>query len=229
MATSPLTRTGARPGRVPEIDDDRSRVIAAFGIGGSTMPGTSTHAPQTPTTLVWIDGDHAIVARWDGEATIRKIRAGIPPRHRSTGHVHRDPTVRHGGGGPVEDRLERARAERERAFLARVEQAIPGTDELLIVGPGVIHEHLAHRLREHDRQHRRTRDVRSERADHMTEHQIVARLRAEVGAEPKRGRRRLPSSQSYPSSPSSTTRIERRSRRVHAAALAPSAHDWDDG
>lgn len=127
-----------------------------------------------------------MLARWDGEATIRRLTAGIPPRHRSTGHVHRDPLVRHGGGGPAEDRLERIRVQREKAFLAEVQAAIPPLDELVIVGPGVIHEHLAHRVAADDKRHRRSRGVRSEPAGRLTEHQIVARLRSIVGEEQPR-------------------------------------------
>jgi hypothetical protein len=186
-----------------------------------TTPAMSTPDMSTPTTLVWIDGEAAVLARWDGDATIRRIRAAIPPRHRSTGHLHRDPTVRHGGGGPVEDNLARARAEHERAFLARVEEAIPAGDELVIIGPGVIHEHLAHRIAEHDRQHRRTRSVRSDPADHLTEHQIVARLRAIVGAPPRRGRRRVPWSPV-------ALRLRRPTRSTRAVGRTPSAHDWDE-
>jgi hypothetical protein len=149
------------------------------------MPGPSTPALPT-TTLIWIDGERAMVARWDGAASMRRIIADIPPRHRSTGHVHRDPLVRHGGGGPVEDRLERVRAERERIFLAKVETATSTDDDLVIVGPGVIREHLAHRVAAHDRRHRRSRTVRTEPAGRLTEHQIVARLRSIVGDEPRR-------------------------------------------
>jgi len=159
---------------------------ATRGTGGSEMPGSSTPA-QLTTTLIWIDGERAMLARWDGDATVRRITAGIPPRHRSMGHIHRDPNVRHGGGGPVEDRIERARAQREKAFLAEVQAAIPPLDELVIIGPGVIREHLAHRMTHEDKHHRRSRHVRCEPAGRLTEHQIVARLRAIVGeAQPRR-------------------------------------------
>jgi hypothetical protein len=192
-----------------------------------THPATAHPTTAHPTTtLVWIDREGAVLARWDGQATTQRIKAGIPPRHRATGHIHRDPLVRHGGGGPVEDRLERARAERERAFLAKVEAAIPTEDELVIIGPGVIHEHLAHLMVGHDRQHRRTRSVRAEPADHLTQHQIVARLRAIVGAEPPRGRRPMRSS---PGAGAQRARHpDRRTRAVDAAELAPSVDDWDE-
>ncbi|HLA16896.1 MAG TPA: hypothetical protein VJZ72_08335 [Candidatus Limnocylindrales bacterium] len=163
-----------------EIDDTTTR-----GTGGSEMPGSTTPA-QLTTTLVWIDGERAMLARWDGDATVRRITAAIPPRRRSMGHVHRDPNVRHGGGGPVEDRIERARAQREKEFLAEVEAAIPPVDELVIIGPGVIREHLAHRMVAADLRHRRSRHVRCEAAGRLTEHQIVARLRSVVGETPPR-------------------------------------------
>jgi hypothetical protein len=153
---------------------------AARGIGGSEMPGSTTPA-QLTTTLVWIDGEGAVLARWDGDATVRRIAAGIPPRHRSVGHIHRDPAVRHGGGGPVEDRIERVRAQREKAFLAKVEAAVPPEDEVTIIGPGVIREHLARRMAASDRHHHRPRHITCEPADNLTEHQIVARLREIAG------------------------------------------------
>jgi hypothetical protein len=182
----------------------------------------------TPVTvsLVWIDGKKAIVARWDGATSIHHLTANIPKRHRSVGHVHRDPGVRHGGGGPVEDHMERVRAERERAFLAEVETALAPEDELVIVGPGVIHEHLAHRVVEHDRQHRRTRTVRSEAADNLTEHQVVARLRALAGADAPRGRR--------PSRSAATARTGKRRAMTARSAKpprprepGPSVDDWE--
>ncbi len=148
------------------------------------MPGSTTLAPFT--TLVWIDGERAMLVYSDEDSVVHRIVAAIPARHRSMGHVHRDPTVRHGGGGPVEDHLERARAQREREFLARVAAAIPPIDELVIIGPGVIREHLAHLIRSDDRHHRRSRQVRCEPADRLTEHQIVARLRSIVGDSPPR-------------------------------------------
>ena len=144
------------------------------------MPGSTTPAPLT-TTLVWIDGERAVLARWDGDVSVRRIVAGIPPRHRSMGHVHHDPGVRHGGGGPVEDQLERVRAEREKAFLTKVEAAIPPVDEVVIIGPGVIREHLARRMAAADKHHNLRRQIACEPADNLTEHQIVARLREIVG------------------------------------------------
>lgn len=209
------------------------------------MPGPKALAPATTpprsgsgtATLVWIDGKLAILARWDGAPAVRRLTADIPRRHRSVGHVHRDPGVRHGGGGPVEDHLERVRAERERSFLAQVEAAIDPDDELLIIGPGVIHEHLAHRLLDHDRAHHRARHVRSEPADNLTEHQIVARLRLLVGAAPRRGRRpsrahaarRRTASARGGSKPSSTRRrtTSRSSRPSRPPEPGPSISDWD--
>lgn len=208
------------------------------------MPGPSTPAPATTAsrsperkaaapataTLVWIDGKLAILARWDGEPTILRFWADIPKRHRSVGHVHRDPGVRHGGGGPVEDHMERVRAERERAFLAEVEAAIAASDDLVIIGPGVIHEHLAHRMLEHDRQHRRGRTIRSEHSDNLTEHQIVARLRTIVGADPPRGRRpsgRTATGRPGTRRPGPGTVGGGKARAIRPRDLPPPIDDWD--
>ena len=62
-----------------------------------------------PTLLVWIDREHAVLARWEGGPRVERVVSDVPPRHESTGHVRFDPSMRHGGGGAAQDKIERDR------------------------------------------------------------------------------------------------------------------------
>lgn len=146
---------------------------------------------ELPVSLIWIDSEEAVLARWNGSLTLDRLRSDVPPHHKSTGNVRIDPQTRHGGGGPVEDRLERWRQEHLREFLVLVARRIPPTDEVTILGPGVVREHLERQLLADDRRHHRTRTVGSQPAGRLSERQLVARLREMAGTPPKR---RVPSS-----------------------------------
>jgi hypothetical protein len=54
---------------------------------------------------------------------------------------------------------------------------LPDEADLLILGPGTVHEHLARLVKERDRQHRVVRAIASEASARMTRRQLVA-LRA---------------------------------------------------
>lgn len=132
-------------------------------------------------TLVWIDSQEALIVRWDGQARIDRVRSEVPPHHHSTGHLRIDPAVRHGGGGAVETGIERDRQEHLRVFLHQVADRIPPEEDVRIVGPGPVRDHLRRLVREDDRRHHRTRSVGSGRAAPLTERQLVARVRALAG------------------------------------------------
>ena len=149
------------------------------------MADRSNHA-ELPVSLIWIDCEEAVLARWNGSLTLDRLRSDVPPHHKSTGNVRIDPQTRHGGGGPVEDRLERWRQEHLREFLVLVARRIPATDEVTILGPGVVREHLERLLLADDRRHHRTRTVDTRPSGRLSERQLVARLREMAGTPPKR-------------------------------------------
>lgn len=136
---------------------------------------------ETPATLVWINSDEAFIVRWDGAATIERVASEVPAHQRSTGHLRHDPTVRHGGGGPPTDRLERDRQAHLTAFVQAVAEHVPPTDAVRIVGPGVVRQRLERVLRAEDRRLRRSRTIDLRASAPLTEHQLVANVRALAG------------------------------------------------
>ena len=175
-----------------------------------TEEAVETPAPR-PATLVWIDGRLAVIARWrDGSARVERVESEVPNRHRSTGHVRHDPAVRHGGGGGVPQTAgEPHRLEHLARFLEEVATRLPDEEDVVILGPGMVRDHLRRHVLEQEANNRRTRTVEPERsvtseaAARLTENQLVARLRTLVGEDPPRRmvgalgpgrrRRRLPS------------------------------------
>ncbi len=141
---------------------------------------------EAATTLIWIDSEEAIIVRWADRATVERVRSDVPGRHRSTGHVRVDPTVRHGGGGPSSEALERARREHLRLFLEEVVTHVPERDDVTVVGPGLVRERLERSLRADDRRHGRRRRVHSAAADRLTEQALVAHVRELAGDVPRR-------------------------------------------
>ena len=148
-----------------------------------------TTATVTPSrTLVWIDAREAIiVARRGGEIVIERIESEVPDHRRSTGHVRHDPSVRHGGGGTAPQSAgEPHRQEHLAHFVRLVLSVLPEGDDLTILGPGTVREHLAHEVDAADRHHHRQRSVRSAAAARQTDRQLAARLDRELGIEPRR-------------------------------------------
>jgi hypothetical protein len=150
-------------------------------------PAPAPAAAHRSLALVWIDSREAIVARWSaGTIEVERLRSDVPPHRRSTGHVRHDPTVRHGGGGAPQTAGEERRLEHLARFLAIVEAGLPEDADLILLGPGTVHERLAHQLGVRDAQRRVGRVVRCEVAPRMTRRQLIARLRTASGEPPRR-------------------------------------------
>ena len=140
-----------------------------------------------PSTLVWIDAREAVVVRWqDDRARLDRVESDVPAHHRATGHVRHDPGVRHGGGGSPQTAGEPHRLEHLQRFVEQVARRLPEDDDLLILGPGTVREHLERLVSDTDEQHRRGRAVSSEASPRLTDRQLIARLRRLVHAEPCR-------------------------------------------
>jgi hypothetical protein len=141
---------------------------------------------EAATTLVWIDSEEAIIVRWADRATVERIRSDVPGRHRSSGHVRIDPTVRHGGGGASAEALERARRDHLRSFIEDVASHVPECDDVTVVGPGLVRARLERNLRADDRHHGRHRRVHSAAAERLSEQELVAHVRELAGDPPRR-------------------------------------------
>ena len=156
----------------------------------TTEPLTPTPGPvRRSWTIIWIDSLDATIGRWvDGRARIERIHSDVPAHRRATGHVRHDPATRHGGGGGAPQSAgDPRRLEHLARYLDGVARRLPDDEDLAILGPGTVREHLEHLLREDDAHHRRERTIVSEASAPLTERQLVARLRRLVGAVPVRG------------------------------------------
>jgi hypothetical protein len=78
-------------------------------------------------------------------------------------------------------------------FVAKVAAQLPASDDLLLIGPGTVREHLANEVGQQDAKHHNQRRVACRAAGPLTVPQLVATLRHEIGDEPPRKliRRRL--------------------------------------
>lgn len=137
--------------------------------------------------LVWIDAREAVIVRMQGErAQIERVESEVPAHHKATGHVRHDPAVRHGGGGSPQTAGEPHRLEHLKRFVGDILSRLAAGDNLLILGPGTVHERLGRHLSESDRRHGRHRDIACEASPPMTDRQLIARLRRFAGVEPRR-------------------------------------------
>jgi hypothetical protein len=140
-----------------------------------------------PSTLVWIDAREARIVRLHGgRARLDRVESEVPAHHRATGHVRHDPGIRHGGGGSPQSAGEPHRLEHLNRFVLDIANRLPPGDDLLILGPGTVHERLARHLSKSDGHHGRHRDIACEASPPMTDRQLMARLRRFAGVEPRR-------------------------------------------
>ncbi len=136
-------------------------------------------------TVIWIDSEEAIVARWNGETIIERLKAAARERREPVGHVS---ATRHGIGGAAEDLIDRERAEHLKRFLTEVAGRISPADNLEIVGPGTVRDHLESLIQADDRRHGRNRAVHTKATGLLTERQLGARAREMAGHPPRRRR-----------------------------------------
>ena len=150
--------------------------------------------PTRPAwTLVWIDSRQATICHWRaGQAHYERVHSDVPAHHRSTGHVRHDPTTRHGGGGPPQTAGEPRRLEHLARFLDQVVARIPDHEDVAILGPGTVRQHLERILCERDARRSTARAIASRAAGPLTDRQLADRLRRLVGAAPIRGRTSAP-------------------------------------
>ena len=138
-------------------------------------------------TVVWIDSREAIIVTWAGAGPdVQRLRSEVPPHRASTGHVRHDPMVRHGGGGGKQEAGESDRHEHLARFLDQVALRIGEDHEVLILGPGVVHQQLARQLHEADIHHGRVRLVRFETSPRRTSRQLIAKMRELRGTPARR-------------------------------------------
>lgn len=139
--------------------------------------------------LAWIDAREAVIVRWaDGASSVEHLASDVPAHRRSTGHVRHDPLIRCGGGGAPQSAGEEHRLEHLDRFVEQVAGRLARDEDVVLLGPGTVHERLEARMRKLDAQERRTRALVVRRAARLTERQLVAELRAHLGAAARRRR-----------------------------------------
>jgi hypothetical protein len=129
------------------------------------------------TTGIWISATAATVLRWSPQGSLlHRIVSTVPGRHRSTG---RPTTEAHPGG-------EGHRDEHMRTFFDEVARALPGEDDLLLVGDGEVVDHFAEYVRALDARHGQPRRIVVEKSGPLTDRQLLARLRTFAGSPARR-------------------------------------------
>jgi hypothetical protein len=153
--------------------------------GARRRPGIALHRERA--ALVWIDSREAIIVRLtDQDATLERLESDVPAHHRATGHVRHEPGTRHGGGRD-QSAGEPHRLEHLERFIDAVAARLTDVDDVLLLGPGTVREHLERRLR--DRTQPRGRPalrLTTEPAERATDRQLIVRLRHHLGDEPRR-------------------------------------------
>lgn len=155
---------------------------------GAPTATVALSSAATTSTVVWVDGTSAVVARWAGGPIVERVVSEVPAHHRSTGHIRHDPAVRHGGGGVIAEQVDRDRRLHRADHLRRVAALIPEASDVQVLGPGQARLELAASIRAADGRCGRTRRVETSASGRLTEGQLVARLRETVGQAPARRR-----------------------------------------
>ena len=139
------------------------------------------------STLVWIDAREAVIVRMgDDRGRIERVESEVPAHHRATGQIRHVPTIRHGGGGSPRSAGEPHRIEHLNRFLGDIVNRLAADDNLLVLGPGAVHERLARQLSGSDERHGRHRDISCQTSPALTDRQLIALLRRFAGVEPRR-------------------------------------------
>lgn len=147
---------------------------------------------------LWIDHRRAILVRLDGdEVIVETLDSSVPPRTRRAGGTaggtaqgrERGRSGQRAGGPQQalpEDRLDRKHEQTLQRYYRRVADALGRIDALYVLGPGEAPGEFV-KILDLDPDWSRT-GVEVERADKMTEPQLVARVRAHFGRPAPRGR-----------------------------------------
>ena len=135
--------------------------------------------------LVWIDAREAVIVRIGEDGPrIERLRSDVPAHRRSTGHIRHDPSTRHGGGREATAGEPRRLAHLE-AFCKRVAARIRPSEDVVVMGPGMVRHDLEDRLREAAAPQAKRRIDRLP-AGRMTDRQLIAWLRRYLEEEARR-------------------------------------------
>jgi stalled ribosome rescue protein Dom34 len=136
---------------------------------------------------IWIDHARAIVVRIrDDESSVQEIESNVESHRKSLGSSGvRPPGHLH---GDASDRFERRRDAELKRYYEKVAKACAAAERVVVIGPGLAPGELA--------KHWRARKPAGpsidavETADHMTQRQIVAKVKAMLETTRKASRRK---------------------------------------
>ena len=129
---------------------------------------------MTTDVGIWIDHAraHIITLRTNDEPRFETIESGVEGKRKSTGHVRMSPSTQHASGSHNKD--ERWREAMLRRYFERVSREASAADRLYIFGPNGGRRDLEARFMELNPV---AAILAVDAADHMTENQMVARVR----------------------------------------------------
>jgi hypothetical protein len=156
---------------------------------------TASRAEEPHATLVWIDSREAFVVHWpEGARSVEHLESDVPKHHKSTGMGQHDPGRSRYGRVLPQPPVEGRRLEHLARFVDEVARRVPADEDVVVLGPGTVREQLWRELSAADKRAHRARRLATRPSPPLTVPQLVATLRSEVGAEPKRKKiaRRLP-------------------------------------
>jgi hypothetical protein len=133
---------------------------------------------------VWLDHSKASIVRFaaDGEPAIETIESGIEGVHKTTGGARAKAPYLHGA---VSKSSEEERRHHQLArFYDGIIDRVKECRRILILGPGLAKQELNKRIEALPGQTKPRLDIQA--AEKMTERQLIALVRKELGVEPPR-------------------------------------------
>lgn len=131
---------------------------------------------------VWLDHSKASIVKFtpEGEAGIETMESGIEGVHKATGGARAKAPYLHGAVSKSSE--EEKRHHQLARFYDRIIDRIKESRRILILGPGLAKQELNKRMAALPGQTKPKLDIQA--AERMTERQLVARVRKELGVEP---------------------------------------------
>jgi hypothetical protein len=141
-------------------------------------PRPHPDADAERVALIWVDGEGAIIARWQDEPIIERIASGVPPKRPAVGSVRRGPARPSGGGRVPGHGTEGRHDDRMRQYLADLVTRSAEFGVVEIVGRGPIPDRLAASMRRLAAARDEALEVAVRRVGRRpTERQMLARFR----------------------------------------------------
>jgi hypothetical protein len=152
--------------------------------GSRNAAQAGANADPERVGLVWMDAEHALIARWRDEPVIETLESGVPPRRTAVGSIRRGPSHPTGGGRGAAQRTEGRHLELMRRYLAELADRVADLEVVEVSGRGQPHARFADLLRRLAAHSSGSQQVTTRStARRPTDPQLIARLRRLSGEE----------------------------------------------